>query len=189
METNLLILPQKYSALILLSCQQGLWYVYKYYQIKYYNMMISSVILYFSSIMFWKNPTYGLRRNADRLVVQLTSLFTFYNAYECNNLDMYLYFNVFCFSGFCIYLIGCRLYETNHLFFYTVCHIALHTFGGLGNAVLIECVQSSEIVKQNIDDVKTCITGFHCIFFANYLYWFYTTNTLTKNKLNIFQHC
>jgi hypothetical protein len=172
MDTNsLVILPQKYSALVLLSCQQGLWYVYKYYQIKHYNMMLSSLILYFTSIVFWINPTYGVRRNVDRLVVHITSLFTFYNAYECNKFDMFVYFNALCFSGFCIYLVGCRLYDANYLFWYTICHIALHTFGGLGNAVLVECVQH-ETVKEKIDDLKMYITGFHCIFFMNYVCWF-----------------
>lgn len=165
-----LILPPKYSRCMLVSCQQALWYAYKYYTISHCPMMISSIILYTTSIIFWQHPVYSWRRNMDICVVQLTAFYTFYNAYECNLIDQYVLFNMYCFSGFWLYLIGCYVYKRKYLFFYTVCHIGLHTLSGFGNSVLIDCVQHPENSKNNIDVFKIYTTVFYYLFFCNYIY-------------------
>ena len=167
-----LILPKKYSLLIFCSCQQGLLYVYQYYNIQNYNMMIVSLCLYLSSISFWMKPIYGIRRTIDRFCVQSVSAYTFYCAYDCHMEYLYLKFNFFCLMGFLIYIYGCHLYNKKHLLIYTICHIILHTCGGLGNAVFIECLEHSENNEHNIVQLQNSITLFYMLFFGNYIIWF-----------------
>lgn len=165
------ILPTKYSIFIFCSCQQGLIYVYLFYNIQYYRMMIVSMCLYLSSILFWIKPVYGIRRTIDRFCVQFTSAYTFYCAYDCNIEHVYLKFNLFCFMGFLIYIYGCHLYNKKQFLIYTICHIMLHTCGGLGNASFLECLEHTENNTNNIVYLQNSVTLFYVLFFGNYIIW------------------
>ena len=169
---DLSILPTKYSILIFCSCQQGLLYAYQYYNIQHYNMMIVSLCLYLSSISFWMKPIYGIRRTIDRFCVQSVSAYTFYCAYDCHMEYLYLKFNFFCLMGFCIYIYGCHLYKKKQLLIYTICHIILHTCGGIGNYTLIECLKHQENDTNKIEYLQNNITLFYVLFFGNYIIWF-----------------
>jgi len=88
------------------------------------------IILFLTSINFWRDPIHGLRRNTDICVVYLGVIFTMSQLYLLKN-DFYMYCvvsMVFCCLMFYIMEIICVKYNSNK---WIIFHMTLHLYASL----------------------------------------------------------
>lgn len=133
-----LVLDRPWSHLLLISCQQGLIYMYVMYTVQRYDLLITSFALYVTSNVFWVHPIYGFRRNLDRFVVKAHLMYLHYCAYtEYQTYTNYACFILLHIHAYAIYFAGCHFYKHRLYTLYTLTHILLHSLGSLSTLLLI----------------------------------------------------
>jgi len=138
MTSSHIILQKPWSLFLLISCQQGLFYLYLMYIKQRIDLLIANSVLYCSSVLFWSSPSYGFRRNLDRLVVKLHTFYVNYCALtELREYSTYAGFVLLYLNGFMFYVLGCQFYKRQLYTIYTLTHIVLHTCGGFATYLLI----------------------------------------------------
>jgi hypothetical protein len=97
-----------------------------------YSVSIGSVLC--TSILYWKNPRRGFRRNLDILVVNSTLVYHSYNAIGTKYArDHYLWYAI----GLLCYSLSWYFQLKNNLLLANIMHSLLHVCGNIGNIYLI----------------------------------------------------
>lgn len=105
---------------------------------KLYALSCSPLIVFGTSVNYWRNPTYGLRRNIDIFfVVSSLSLHMYLSLQPKDTCisNNYLYCYVTPISGL-LYSISWLLHKNQFLWSSTIAHGMIHVVGNLGNVLL-----------------------------------------------------
>jgi len=97
-----------------------------------YSITAGSVLC--TSILYWKNPTLGLRRNIDMTVVRIVLV---YHSYSAIGTTYAFEHYVFTWFSILCYGLSCYFYYKNCLFASTILHALLHLFSNIGVIYLI----------------------------------------------------
>ncbi len=132
-----MILPIKYSKFIYyisyLLFFSGLIGFYN----KKYNFFFVPIIIFLTSINYWRNPVRGIRRNIDMICVCVLFFYqnTIAHFLDFNIFWKVLYFILMSLGGMC-YLISNYYHKKNNLFLSTVFHACIHLCVNLANVIL-----------------------------------------------------
>ncbi len=125
-----LIIENKYSSILLkfsfllgINCFIG-FYKYLYHNMKYYDVIITNMLLFISSINYWRHPIRGCRRNFD---ISMCLINLIYNTYTVSNHPI-TYLHIVSIGGPPIsYTISWICYNLNYknvsIFFHCLCHL------------------------------------------------------------------
>lgn len=97
-----------------------------------YSISTGSVLC--TSILYWKNPTLGLRRNIDMMVVNSVLVYHSYMAIGNNYAYEHYFFTWF---GILCYGLSWYFQYKNNVFISTIMHMLLHLFSNVGVIYLI----------------------------------------------------
>ena len=102
-------------------------------QIYYYNtyyLALGTLSVFCSSILYWSNPIYGIRRNIDIIIV--SNVFLYYMYHSLYLVYPYLYYF---FTGIALlsYYIGCKEAKKGNSVKGTYYHCLVHIVANLGN--------------------------------------------------------
>uniref|UniRef100_A0A6C0JZG6 Uncharacterized protein n=1 Tax=viral metagenome TaxID=1070528 RepID=A0A6C0JZG6_9ZZZZ len=103
-----------------------------YSQKSVYVISTGSVLC--TSLLYWKNPTLGLRRNIDMMVVNSVFVYHSYMAIGNNYAYEHYFFTWF---GILCYGLSWYFQHKNNVFICTIMHILLHIFSNIGVIYLI----------------------------------------------------
>jgi hypothetical protein len=97
-----------------------------------YSISIGSVLC--TSLIYWKNPKMGMRRNIDIAVVHAVLIYHSYSAIGTK----YMYEH-YCFNGLGIlaYCLAWYFWHKNNVLASTLMHSLLHLLGNIANIYLI----------------------------------------------------
>lgn len=97
-----------------------------------YSISIGSVLC--TSLIYWKDPKVGMRRNLDIVVVHVCLIYHSYSAVGTK----YMYEH-YCFNGLGIlsYFLSWYFWNNNNVLTSTILHSLLHLFGNIANIYLI----------------------------------------------------
>jgi hypothetical protein len=97
-----------------------------------YSISIGSVLC--TSLLYWKKPNRGMRRNLDILVVNSVLIYHSYNAIGTKYYREHYFFNML---GILSYFLSWYFQYQNHIFISTIMHSFVHFFSNIGNIYLI----------------------------------------------------
>jgi hypothetical protein len=103
-----------------------------------YALSFSPLIVFGTSINYWRKPTYGLRRNIDIFfVISSLSLHTYLSLQPKNTcITNYYYYYVTPISGGLLYTISWLLHKNKFLWPSTIAHGMIHIVANLSNVLL-----------------------------------------------------
>ena len=108
----------------------------------HYNLFIVPLSVGCTTLLFWKEPTYGWRRNTDIIITSCGLLYQIYRVYLMKSPNILYYFIKF--LAVLSYVIGHYHYSKGRIWLSTYCHSGIHIFGNLGNIVLYVSMESWE---------------------------------------------
>jgi hypothetical protein len=137
---NIPILEAKYSSILFkTSFLFAINSIYGLYQIKnkklkFNDVFMTNTLLFITSINYWRNPTYGLRRTVD-ILMALTNIF--YNSYTISHhpnawicyISIKMLIISYCFSWY--------YHSNNNKKLGTFYHSMVHLFGNFGNFLIL----------------------------------------------------
>ena len=94
---------------------------------------ISNATVLVTSLLYWKNPTYGSRRTIDIYAVTTAFVYHTYTSTGTLYSKEYYYFTVL---GIVSYIISWKLYYNQYHFYSVLFHLFLHVFANMGNIAL-----------------------------------------------------
>lgn len=97
------------------------------------NYSILPFSIFATSLIYWKYPVYGWRRNLDVYLVQSTAVIQAYLSFYSSN---FFYYNLFSFVGGSCYCISHYFFRKKYYWTYTCFHIGLHVLTNIGNMCL-----------------------------------------------------
>ncbi len=107
--------------------------IYSIYNQKFrYTISIGSVLC--TSVLHWKNPKLGMRRNIDIVVVRTVLIYHSYSMVGTKYMYEYYFFNML---GILSYFLSWYFSNKNYVFASTIMHSLLHLFGNIANIYLI----------------------------------------------------
>ena len=134
------IIEAKYSSILYkTSFLFGLNSIYGLYQIvnnklTFNDVLMTNTLLFITSINYWRNPTYGLRRKID-ITMALTNIF--YNSYTIsyhpNAWICYMSIKMLMIS----YGVSWYYHINNNKKLGTFYHSMVHLFGNIGNFIIL----------------------------------------------------
>ena len=100
---------------------------------KYYDLALTDIIIFITSINYWTNPNIILNRNIDISCVNIFILYQLIRAYEAE----YVIQSYICVAiSLIFYRISCKL-SNRHLHWQaTYAHIMVHIFMNMGSIIL-----------------------------------------------------
>ena len=130
--TDLVLTPQ-YSNLIYKVCYLLLiTTLYGFYQQKY-DLCTILFCGFLTSINYWRNPTFGLRRNIDMVAIPIGLVYHAVRAYHYENWLPYYVLNGICIS---FYPASCYFYRRKQYWTSTYLHCMMHIMGNVSFFVL-----------------------------------------------------
>ena len=100
---------------------------------KKWDYVITNVSVFITSLLYWKNPTYGLTRTLDIYTVNAVFVYHTYTSIGTLYSKEYYYFTVL---GIVSYIISWKLYYNKYHFYSILFHLFLHVFANMGNIAL-----------------------------------------------------
>ena len=139
-EEILTILEPEYSSILYkTSFLFALNSIYGLYQminnkLTFNDVLMTNTLLFITSVNYWKNPTYGLRRKTD-IIMALTNIF--YNSYTISHHQnawiCYLFVKMLMIS----YGISWYYHSNNNKKLGTYYHDMVHLFGNIGSFIIL----------------------------------------------------
>lgn len=98
-----------------------------------YDIMVMIIIVFLTSINYWRHPIYGWRRNMDISAVVSGVFYQFYRNQDCNHkLSVYSMIGV----GTCSYLSSCYYYNKRR-YLSIILHCGVHISANIALVFLI----------------------------------------------------
>ena len=98
----------------------------------YYDCAALTFCVFVTSINYWRNPVYGLRRNIDITAAVLTCG---YQTYKSFSIESGMYYRIGLSIALMMYPISWMVYK-NNLWLSTILHGCLHIIGNISNCIL-----------------------------------------------------
>ena len=128
-----LVLPPQYSNLIYKVCYLlPITFLYGFYQQKY-DLAAILFCGFLTSINYWRNPTFGLRRKIDMTAIPVGLIYHAIRAYKSPHYFAYYALNLMCVL---LYPTGCYFYNKKYYWVSTYLHCMVHIFGNASFLVL-----------------------------------------------------
>ncbi len=135
----------KMSFLLGINSLYGL-YNYLYYNMQYYDVIITNTLLFISSVNYWKKPVRGIRRNFDISMCLLSLVYNTYTVYE-HPVTIYHYIVI---GGTPIlYTTSWLLYNYNYKRSSTFFHCLCHLTANLGSYVIFYGIFSEPTIYES----------------------------------------
>ena len=145
--TTALIIPKKYANILFISSNQFLCISYYAYLNEQYLFLCFSLWIYFTSLMFWSKPVYGIRRHLDIYSVFSIGAYIMYRSY----LNYYVYTCILCMVM--LHIKSFRYCYIKNFKKSTICHVLIHNFGTIGTIMAIRYIRSWEEKKIEIKEI------------------------------------
>lgn len=100
---------------------------------KKWDYVITNVSVFITSLLYWKNPTYGLTRTLDIYTVNTAFVYHTYTSIGSIYSKEYYYFTALAIVS---YIISWKLYYKKYHFYSILFHLFLHVFANMGNIAL-----------------------------------------------------
>ena len=132
----------KYKNRLFLSSFSALISIYSAFHNKLYYAYLRSIIVLFTSLLYWYHPTDGIRRKMDMICVNTFSLFQLF--YTANYLSFTAWLLYICNTTMCLVFYMIARYfgrkKNPNYNISSIFHILLHLFGNIGNIILFDGV-------------------------------------------------
>ena len=130
--TGLVLLPQYSKLIYKTSYLLSITSLYGFYQQKY-DLATILFCGFLTSINYWRNPTFGLRRKIDMTAIPVGLIYHALRAYTSQH-----YFAYYALNSMCVlfYPIGHHFYNKNYYWTSTYLHCMVHIFGNISFLVL-----------------------------------------------------
>ena len=99
----------------------------------HYDFAVCSGVVFFTSINYWRKPTYCWRRKLDMICVKLALIYHLYRAYRAQYMIEYYTIMFFALN---FYPLGIYYHEKKLYWRATISHSGLHIFSNIGNYIL-----------------------------------------------------
>jgi hypothetical protein len=99
----------------------------------HYDFAICSCSVFFTSINYWRKPTYDWRRYIDMACVKIAFIYHLYRAYHSRHMVVYYVLTGIA-TGF--YPLGIYYYKKQRYWSSTYAHCMLHITGNIANLIL-----------------------------------------------------
>lgn len=127
------ILPKEYSNRILYTASLCILSMIVAYSCRLYDCMFVVFLVFVSSINYWRNPVYGIRRNMDIGIVIFSLVYLVTRSFRCK----YQLYYIICVSlAILSFVISIHFYENQNYDFTSLFHVYLHILSNVGNVVL-----------------------------------------------------
>ena len=126
-----LIIPKKYANVLFISSHQFLCVSYYAYLNKQYLFVMLSLWVYSTSLIFWSNPVYGIRRHLDICSVFSIGTYIMYRSY----LNYYVYTCILS-----MIMLHMKSFQYCYIGKYkksSICHVLIHFIGTIGTIMAI----------------------------------------------------
>jgi hypothetical protein len=100
---------------------------------EFYDFAFLGILVFLTSINYWKYPINNWRRKVDMFTVQFGITYQIIKAYYVK--DNYYYYSILSFA-LSFYIFSLYFSKKNKLWLSTVSHSLLHFFGNISNVVL-----------------------------------------------------